>query len=624
MRSLACLAFLSSLAVHSSLALAGPVHGAAAAAQLQQKRLEAGKAALDRLRHDARRRKYRDGWEAIGRDLDAAVRAAPTTSLAPEVALWAARARAELYEASRSPSDVRTAVLAYRKVDETWPDAPQGLEALTAAIRLGTRAHEHAETAAVARRLAARYPRSTEAKAALALLPAPPKAVAAAPGKPQRPVVVEDDADSDDGTAPATAAAEAPARSEVDVPREAVNVIEQMVQEARGGKPSPVGATQVAAPAPRAARPDDASAAAVAASPGARSRSASADAGAAAVAPSGATSAAVSSLGAHALSGAAAGSDDEGSDSPAAQVGASETAAVARPSPEAPPEPEAPAQPPQRTPTLVKLARDAVAKLTEPEDEPDAAERARELRATALSGGNSLAAQLGLKVRRVVIDPGHGGKDTGAIGPHGVREKDVALSIARRLATRLRVLGFTVVLTRKDDSFVALDERTRIANDAKADLFVSIHCNAARKRTLSGIETWTLNVASDRYAARLSAFENAEDERTVSDLRLILADLATKANAGDARELAQSVQSALVRGLRSRIGKVTDHGVKQALFYVLLGTHMPSILVETAFLSNPAEEARLRSAKYQDGAAEAIARGLKEFVDGRQRLALAP
>ena len=291
---------------------------------------------------------------------------------------------------------------------------------------------------------------------------------------------------------------------------------------------------------------------------------------------------------------------------------------------EALPEPEAPEDPPQRTLALVKMAKDAVAKLTGPEDEPDAADKARELRATALAGGTSLAAQLGLKIRRVVIDPGHGGKDTGAIGPHGLREKDVALSIAKRLAARLRVLGFTVVLTRKDDKFIALDERTRIANETRADLFVSIHCNAARKRTLSGIETWTLNVASDRYAARLSAFENAEDERTVSDLRLILADLATKANAGDARELAQSVQSALVRGLRSRIGKVTDHGVKQALFYVLLGTHMPSILVETAFLSNPAEEARLRSTKYQDGAAEAIARGVKEFVDGRQRLALAP
>jgi N-acetylmuramoyl-L-alanine amidase len=291
---------------------------------------------------------------------------------------------------------------------------------------------------------------------------------------------------------------------------------------------------------------------------------------------------------------------------------------------DAAPEPEAPEAPPQRTPGFVKLAREAVARLTEPQDEPDAEDKARELRAAALAGGASIAAQLGLKVRRVVIDPGHGGKDTGAIGPHGVREKDIALAIARRLATRLRALGFTAVLTRNDDSFVALDERTRIANEAKADLFVSIHCNAAKQRKLSGIETWTLNVASDRYAARLAAFENAEAERTVSDLRLILADLATKSNAGDARELAQSVQASLVRNLRSRVGKITDHGVKQALFYVLLGTHMPSILVETAFLSNPSEEARLRSAKYQEGAAEAIARGVKDFVDGRQRLARAP
>jgi N-acetylmuramoyl-L-alanine amidase len=138
------------------------------------------------------------------------------------------------------------------------------------------------------------------------------------------------------------------------------------------------------------------------------------------------------------------------------------------------------------------------------------------------------------------------------------------------------------------------------------------------------VETWTLNVASDRYAARLAAFENAEAERTVSDLRLILADLATKANASDARELAQSVQSSLVRTLRSRIGRMPDHGVKQALFYVLLGTHMPSILVETAFISNPAEEARLRSARFQEGTAEAIARGVKDFVDSRRRLARAP
>ncbi|TMA33796.1 MAG: N-acetylmuramoyl-L-alanine amidase [Deltaproteobacteria bacterium] len=246
------------------------------------------------------------------------------------------------------------------------------------------------------------------------------------------------------------------------------------------------------------------------------------------------------------------------------------------------------------------------------------------MRSAALASGGSLASQLGLKVRRVVVDAGHGGRDTGAIGPHRVREKDMALAIARKVASRLRSLGFMVVMTRNEDKFVSLDDRTRIANEAKADLFISIHCNAAKRRKLEGVETWTLNVASDHYAARLAAFENAEADRTVSDLRLILADLATKANATDARDLAQAVQSSLVRTLRSRVGKVRDHGVKQALFYVLLGTHMPSILVETGFISNPAEESRLKSTRFQEGTAEAIARGVKDFVDGRRRLALAP
>jgi N-acetylmuramoyl-L-alanine amidase len=250
---------------------------------------------------------------------------------------------------------------------------------------------------------------------------------------------------------------------------------------------------------------------------------------------------------------------------------------------------------------------------------------ARKIRSAALSPrAASVAAQLGLKVRKVVIDPGHGGRDAGAVGPHGLREKNVTLAIARKLANRLRAQGLSVVLTRDRDVFVSLDDRTRIANEAHADLFVSIHCNAARRRNLSGVETWTLNVASNRYAARLAAYENAEDERRVSDLRLILRDLATKANAGDARELAQSVQSSLVRTLRSRVGSVRDNGVKQALFYVLLGTRMPSILVETAFLSNPEEEARLRSAKYQDGTADAIARGMRDFLDGRRKLAMVP
>jgi len=223
-----------------------------------------------------------------------------------------------------------------------------------------------------------------------------------------------------------------------------------------------------------------------------------------------------------------------------------------------------------------------------------------------------------------VVDAGHGGRDTGAIGPRGTKEKDVALAIAQALAGKLRKVGFEVVLTRKDDRYLTLDERTRIANDAHADLLVSVHCNAARRRNLSGVETWTLNVASNRYASRLAAFENADADRSASDLRLILADLATRANADDSRDIAQSVQAALVRSLRSRGEKVTDHGIKHALFYVLLGARMPAILVETGFISNPLEEGRLRSRDRQRAAADAIAAGVREFADGRKKIASLP
>ena len=170
-------------------------------------------------------------------------------------------------------------------------------------------------------------------------------------------------------------------------------------------------------------------------------------------------------------------------------------------------------------------------------------------------------------------------------------------------------------------AFTLHDDATPMAH---ADLFLSIHCNAARRRKLSGIETWTLNVASNRYAARLAAFENADTGRSSSDLRLILADLATRANTDDSRDIAQSVQSALVRAMRSRGEKVADHGIKHALFYVLLGARMPAILVETGFISNPVEEARLRGTGRQRATAEAIAAGVREFADGRRRLAQFP
>jgi N-acetylmuramoyl-L-alanine amidase len=233
------------------------------------------------------------------------------------------------------------------------------------------------------------------------------------------------------------------------------------------------------------------------------------------------------------------------------------------------------------------------------------------------------AAQPGA-IRRVVVDAGHGGHDPGAIGPRRVREKDVTLAMARRLAKKLRAAGFEVVLTRKDDRYLALEERTAIANTARGDLFVSIHANAHPRRNRAGVETYFLNVTDDRYAARLAARENGADLDEAgqgTELLRILSDLDAKASAGSSRRLAQLVQREITRSVRSEIGGVRDLGVKSALFYVLLGARMPAVLVETGFISNRAEERRLASPRYQDEVAASIARAVTAFAEGEARVA---
>ena len=233
----------------------------------------------------------------------------------------------------------------------------------------------------------------------------------------------------------------------------------------------------------------------------------------------------------------------------------------------------------------------------------------------------SLAQQLGLKVRRVIIDAGHGGHDTGAIGPKGTREKDVSLSIAKKLAAKLEAGGLEVVMTRDDDTFVKLEDRTRFANRQKGDLFISVHCNAAPTKTLRGIETYTLNTSSNRYSIRLSARENATTERGVGDLQYILADLATKANTGESQHLADRVQRSLIRNLSAEYKGVKDLGTKEALFFVLLGAKMPAILVETSFLSHPEEEERLADSKYQDQVADSISEAVTGYLEERNKIA---
>ncbi|HEY6003268.1 MAG TPA: N-acetylmuramoyl-L-alanine amidase, partial [Anaeromyxobacter sp.] len=226
-------------------------------------------------------------------------------------------------------------------------------------------------------------------------------------------------------------------------------------------------------------------------------------------------------------------------------------------------------------------------------------------------------------VRRIVVDAGHGGHDPGATGPRRVREKDVTLAMARKLAKRLRAAGFEVVLTRNDDRYLALEERTAIANTARADLFVSIHANAHPRRNRSGVETYFLNVADDRYAARLAARENGLDLGGEREAVRILTDLDAKASAGASEGLARLVQREIASGVRARVGDVRDLGVKGALFYVLLGARMPAVLVETAFISNRDEERRLASPRYQEEVAASIARAVSTFARGGARIAAA-
>ena len=228
----------------------------------------------------------------------------------------------------------------------------------------------------------------------------------------------------------------------------------------------------------------------------------------------------------------------------------------------------------------------------------------------------ALARQLALGVQKIVIDPGHGGRDFGATGYlKGVFEKNVTLEISQRIAGKLRErLDCEALLTRQKDEFLSLEERTAFANTVGADLFISIHTNAHKKMASHGIETYFLNLATDESAILVAARENAASAKNMSDLEEILTDLMTQAKQDESSRLAGHVQESLVRSLSPRFGRIKDKGVKQAPFYVLLGADMPCILIEVAFITNPRECRRLNTATYQEVVAEAIAHGIESYV----------
>jgi N-acetylmuramoyl-L-alanine amidase len=223
-------------------------------------------------------------------------------------------------------------------------------------------------------------------------------------------------------------------------------------------------------------------------------------------------------------------------------------------------------------------------------------------------------------LRRVVIDAGHGGKDPGAVGVKGTREKDLTLAIAKRIKAQMArdLPEVEVIMTREKDKFLPLKSRTQKANEVEADIFISIHINASVNRRVRGVETYYLNVAHDRYAKRLSARENAMTENDISDLEFILADLMMKSNVNESIRLGKSVQNNVVSSLHKTWPDVRDLGLRHALFYVLLGARMPAILVESSFVSNKKEEQRLKTAAYQDAIAQGVVNGVRRFINEAQ------
>ena len=219
----------------------------------------------------------------------------------------------------------------------------------------------------------------------------------------------------------------------------------------------------------------------------------------------------------------------------------------------------------------------------------------------------------GLKIRTIVIDPGHGGKDPGCTY-NGMKEKDIVLEISKHLRNLLKRShpNINVYLTRETDIFIPLEERTAIANKHKADIFISVHINAARNKAAQGVETYVLNVTNDKTALEVAAFENQATTKSMSDLQGILRDIMTNSKLEESLRLASSTQNNMAGTLK--LSNKENLGVKQAPFYVLVGARMPAILVEAGFLSNSADAKKLATSAHRQNLAQGIHKGLAEYI----------
>lgn len=231
-----------------------------------------------------------------------------------------------------------------------------------------------------------------------------------------------------------------------------------------------------------------------------------------------------------------------------------------------------------------------------------------------LNGQRSLTRTLGLKIGKVVLDPGHGGHDTGTIGPTGLREKDLVLDVSLRLRDLLQTqLGMEVIMTRRSDRFIPLEERTAIANQEKADLFISIHANSSPVARVSGVETFFLNFASNADEREVASRENAGSQKNIRELEDLLRKIALGDFIEESRDLAHVVQNSLFTEMRQGRPSVRNRGVKRAPFIVLIGSNMPSILAEVGFLSNPSDEEYYKTTAARDRIAEALFKGVELY-----------
>jgi N-acetylmuramoyl-L-alanine amidase len=239
-------------------------------------------------------------------------------------------------------------------------------------------------------------------------------------------------------------------------------------------------------------------------------------------------------------------------------------------------------------------------------------------------GQSTLTRALGLKIGRIVIDAGHGGHDTGTIGPTGLMEKDLCLDVALRLGKIIqqRLPGADIVYTRSDDTFIPLEERTNIANQAKADLFISIHANSSQDHAARGVETYYLNLKGSAEAMEVAARENASSDQGVHDLEDLVKKIARNEKIDESKEFAEDIQDSLAKRMQKASKSVKDRGVRKAPFVVLIGADMPSILTEISFLSNPADEKLLKQPEYRQRVAEGLYQGVASYLQSLNSMTL--